>query len=256
MRLGATAAGTRTAITTATSNGSVSGMHDSFQPLGGLAALILMLINAAFSGIGAGFLHMLLYLIVAVFLGGLMVGRTPEYLGRKVEARELKLAMIALLLHALIVGAPTALFASTEWGTAAVANPGPHGFTEILYEFASAAATNGSGFEGLADNTPPWNIATGVVMLLGRFPALILPLAISGSLSAKPRLPRTIGTLRTDDPTFGGLLLGTVLLIGALAFLPAVALGPVADHLGGAGAASGTGSTGHGPSTSWKERAR
>ena len=230
-RFGATAAATWAAITTASSNGSVNGMHDSFQPLGGLAALVLMLLNAAFSGVGAGFLHMLLYIIVAVFLGGLMVGRTPEYLGRKVEAKEVKLAMIALLLHPFVICGGTALFAATPWGTKTVANPGAHGFSEILYEFASSAATNGSGFEGLNDNNPPWNIATGVVMLLGRYPALILPLAIAGALSVKPRLPVSNGTLRTNTLTFAGLLLGTMLLVGTLSFLPAVVLGPVADHL-------------------------
>jgi K+-transporting ATPase ATPase A chain len=214
-------------------------MHDSFQPLGGLAALGLMHINAAFSGVGSGFLHKLQNIIVAVFLGGLMVGRTPEYLGRKVEAKEQKLAMAALLLHPLIVCGGAAIFAATDWGIKTVGNPGPHGFTEIFYEFASAAATNGSSFEGLSDNNPPWNIATGVVMLLGRYPAIILPLAIAGSLAAKPKLTPTFGTLRTDTPTFAGLLLGTLLLVGALSFLPPVVLGPVADHLSGSDAGRG-----------------
>jgi len=232
VRLGASAAATWSAITTAASSGSTNGMLDSFQPISGLAALSLMLLNAAFSGVGSGILHMLLYIIVAVFLGGLMVGRTPEYFGRKVEARELKMAMLALLLHPLIICVPAAVFAATAWGRSTVGNPGAHGFSEIIYEFASSAATNGSGFEGLIDNNPPWNIATGVVMVLGRYPALILPLAIAGALAAKPRLPLTTGTLRTNDFTFAGLLLGTMLLVGALAFLPAVVLGPIADSLG------------------------
>jgi potassium-transporting ATPase potassium-binding subunit len=231
MRFGADASATWAAITTASSNGAVDGMLDSFHPLSGLAALSLMLLNAAFSGVGSGFLHMLLYIVVAVFLGGLMVGRTPEYLGRKLEAREMKMAMIALLLHPLIICVPAALFAATAWGQSTVGNPGPHEFSEILYEFASSAATNGSGFEGLSDNNPPWNIATGIVMLLGRYPALIVPLAIAGSLARKPRLPQTFGTLRTDDLTFAGLLLGTMLLVGALSFLPPAVLGPVADFL-------------------------
>ena len=206
-------------------------MHDSFQPLGGLAALVLMLLNAAFSGVGAGFLHMLVYIIVAVFLGGLMVGRTPEYLGRKGESKEVKLAMIALLLHPFVICGGTAPFAATPWGTKMVANPAAHGFSEILDQFASSAATNGSGFEGLNDNNPPWNIATGIVMLLGRYPALVLPLAIAGALSVKPRLPVSNGTLQTNTLTFAGLLLGTMLLVGTLSFLPAVVLGPVADQL-------------------------
>jgi K+-transporting ATPase ATPase A chain len=231
LRYGVSATATWSAITTAASNGAVNGMLDSFHPISGLLALSLMLLNAAFSGVGSGFLHMLLYIIVAVFLGGLMVGRTPEYLGRKVEAKELKLAMLALLLHPLIICFPAALFAATDWGKTTVGNPGAHGFSEILYEFASSAATNGSGFEGLSDNNPPWNIATGIVMLVGRYPALILPLAIAGSLARKARLPATTGTLRIDDPTFAGLLLGTMLLVGALSFLPAVVLGPVADAL-------------------------
>jgi K+-transporting ATPase ATPase A chain len=235
IRVGAAPAATWVAITTAASNGSVDAMHDSLNPMAGLAALSLMLLNCAFSGVGSGYLHMLLYILIAVFLGGLMVGRTPEYLGRKVEAKEVKLAMLAMLLHPLIICVPAALFAATPWGQKAIANPGPHGFTEIFYEFASSAATNGSGFEGLADNNPPWNIATGIVMLLGRYPALILPLAIAGSLAAKPRLPQTIGTLRTDTWTFAGLLCGTMLLVGALSFLPALALGPIAEQLMGAG---------------------
>jgi K+-transporting ATPase ATPase A chain len=231
VRLGASATATWSAITTAASSGSTNGALDSFQPLSGLAALSLMLLNAAFSGVGSGILHMLLYIIVAVFLGGLMVGRTPEYLGRKVEAREVKMAMLALLLHPLIICVPAAAFAATSWGRSTVGNPGAHGFSEIIYEFASSAATNGSGFEGLIDNNPPWNIATGLVMLLGRYPALILPLGIAGALGGKPHLPLTTGTLRTNDLSFAGLLLGTMLLVGALSFLPAIVLGPIADSL-------------------------
>ena len=145
-------------------------MHDSFNPLGGLVPMAMMMLNVVFSGIGSGFENMLMYVIVAVFLAGLMVGRTPEYLGKKVEAKEVKLAMIAILLHPLLICVGTAIFAATSWGEKTVANPGPHGFSEILYEFTSAAANNGSGFEGLSDNNPAWNIATGIVLLLGRFP--------------------------------------------------------------------------------------
>ncbi len=232
VRLGPIPSATWSAITTATSNGSVNSMHDSFQPLGGLVPMSLMMLNVDFSGIGAGFLNMLMYVIVAVFLAGLMVGRTPEYLGKKIEAREVKLAMIVVLIHPILITCGTALFAATDWGQKTVANPGPHGFSEVLYEFTSAAANNGSGFEGLSDNNPAWNIATGVVLLLGRFPALVLPLAIAGFLAEKKRTPTTSGTLLTNDLTFAAMLLGTVLLVGALSFMPAVVLGPVADHLG------------------------
>ncbi len=230
VRFGASASATWAAITTATSNGSVNAMHDSLSPIGGLVPMALMMTNVAFSGIGAGFENMLMYIIVAVFIAGLMVGRTPEYLGKKVESKEVKLAMLALLIHPILICVGTALFAATPW-RAFVANPGAHGFSEILYEFTSAAANNGSGFEGLSDNNPAWNIATGVVLLMGRFPALIFPLAVAGALSIKKRVPQTSGTLRTDDATFGGMLLGTVVLVGALSFLPAVVLGPIADHL-------------------------
>ena len=231
VRIGPVASATWSAITTATSNGSVNAMHDSFQPLGGLVPMSLMMLNVDFSGIGAGFLNMLMYVIVAVFLAGLMVGRTPEYLGKKIEAREVKLAMIVVLIHPLVITCGTAFFAATGWAQATVANPGSHGFSEVLYEFTSAAANNGSGFEGLSDNNPAWNIATGVVLLLGRFPALVLPIAIAGFLSEKKRAPQTSGTLLTNDLTFGAMLLGTVLLVGALSFMPAVVLGPIADHL-------------------------
>jgi len=231
VRVGAVPTATWAAFTTATSNGSVNGMHDSLNPLAGMVPLGMMMFNVVFSGIGAGFENMLMYIIVAVFIAGLMVGRTPEYLGKKVEAKEVKLAMIAVLIHPLLICCGAALFASTDWGTKTTANPGPHGFSEILYEFTSAAANNGSGFEGLADNNPAWNIATGIVLLLGRFPALILPLAVAGFLSTKKRVPETTGTLKTNNLTFAGMLLGTVLLVGALSFMPAVVLGPVADHL-------------------------
>ncbi len=231
VRIGPVASATWAAMTTATSNGSVNNMHDSLNPIAGMVPLTMMMLNVVFSGIGAGFENMLMYVIVAVFLAGLMVGRTPEYLGKKVESKEVKLAMIALLIHPLLICVGTGLFAATEWGAKTVANPGPHGFSEILYEFSSAAANNGSGFEGLGDNNPAWNIATGCVLLLGRFPALILPLAVAGFLAKKKRVPETTGTLRTDTMTFAGMLFGTVLLVGALSFMPAVVLGPVADQL-------------------------
>jgi K+-transporting ATPase ATPase A chain len=230
VRFGPVSSATWAAITTATSNGSVNSMHDSLNPIAGMVPMVLMMLNVVFSGIGAGFENMLMYIIVAVFIAGLMVGRTPEYLGKKVESKEVKLAMLALLIHPLVICGGAAIFAATSW-KAFVANPGPHGFSEILYEFTSAAANNGSGFEGLSDNNPPWNIATGIVLLLGRFPALIFPLAVAGSLATKKRVPQTTGTLRTDNLTFAGMLLGTVILVGALSFMPAVVLGPVADQL-------------------------
>ncbi len=238
VRHGPVASATWAAMTTATSNGSVNAMHDSFQPLGGVVPMSLMMLNVDFSGIGAGFLNMLMYVITAVFLAGLMVGRTPEYLGKKIEAREVKLAMLAILIHPLLICCGAALFSATDWGRGTVANPGPHGFSEILYEFTSASANNGSGFEGLADNNPHWNIATGIVLLLGRFPALVLPIAIAGFLAQKKRVPPSSGTLLTNDLTFGAMLLGTVLLVGALSFMPAVVLGPIADHLATAAAAA------------------
>jgi K+-transporting ATPase ATPase A chain len=231
VRFGPVYSATWAAMTTGTSNGSVNAMHDSLNPVAGLIAMSNLMLNVVFSGVGAGFLNMLMYIIIAVFLAGLMVGRTPEYLGKKVEAREVKLAMIAALFHPLLILCGAGLFAATAWGKTTVANPGSHGFSEILYEFSSAAANNGSGFEGLADNNPYWNIATGIVLLMGRFPPLILPLAVAGFLSVKKRVPQTVGTLKTDNLTFGGMLLGTVLLVGALSFMPAVVLGPVADQL-------------------------
>jgi K+-transporting ATPase ATPase A chain len=217
--------------TTATSNGSVASMHDSLNPLTGLLPLSGMWLNVIFGGVGVGFINMFLFIVVAVFIAGLMVGRTPEYLARKVEAREMKLAVLALLLHPLLILGGTALFAATPWGAGTVLNPGAHGFSEILYEFSSAAANNGSGFEGLGDNTVPWNLSTGLVMLFGRFIPIIAPLAIAGSLGAKKPTPETAGTLRTDGPLFGLVLLGTVVLVGALLFFPVAVLGPVAEHL-------------------------
>ncbi|EFL86138.1 K+-transporting ATPase, A subunit [Desulfovibrio sp. 3_1_syn3] len=218
-------------ITTATSNGSVNAMHDSLNPLAGLMPMIGMWLNVVFGGVGVGFINMFLYIIVSVFISGMMVGRTPEYLGRKVETREMKLALLAILAHPFFILGGTALFAATSWGADTVANAGFHGFSEILYEFTSSAANNGSGFEGLGDNTVPWNIATGLVMLLARYIPIILPLAMVGSLAAKTPAPETAGTLRTDTLLFGGVLLGCVLIVGALLFMPVAVLGPIADHL-------------------------
>jgi K+-transporting ATPase ATPase A chain len=231
LRFGGAAGPLWAVSTTATSNGSVNSMHDSLNPLTGLLPLTGMWLNVVFGGVGVGFINMFLFIVVAVFIAGLMVGRTPEYLTRKVEAKEMKLAALALLLHPFLILLGTGLFAATPWGQQTVNNPGPHGFSEILYEFSSAAANNGSGFEGLGDNTPPWNVATGLAMLFGRFVPIFAPLAIAASLGRKRPTPETSGTLRTDGLLFGAVLFGTVLLVGALLFLPVAILGPIAEHL-------------------------
>lgn len=220
-----------TAVTTAATTGTVNNMHDTLTPIGGLVPLAEMMLNVVFGGKGVGLINMLMYAIMAVFICGLMVGRTPEFLGRKIEPREMKLIAIAILAHPLIILGPTALALMLDIGKVAISNPGYHGITQVLYEYTSSAANNGSGFEGLGDNTPFWNISTGIVMLLGRYVSIIAMLGVAGSLVQKQRVPETIGTFRTDNVLFVGLLIGTVLLIGALTFLPAIVLGPIAEHL-------------------------
>jgi len=244
LRFGTSAGATFAACTTAITCGSVNCMHDSLNPLAGLTPLTGMWLNCVFGGKGVGMINLLLYLIVGVFIAGLMVGRTPEYLGKKVEGREMKLAMIALLTHPILILMPTGLFAATDWGNKAMNNPGAHGFSEVLYEFTSSSANNGSGFEGLGDTygandnptpapeSPYWDIAAGLVMLLGRFIPVIAPLAFAASLARKKPTPFTVGTMRTDTFTFACVLLGTIILVGALLFLPVAALGPVAEHFG------------------------
>jgi K+-transporting ATPase ATPase A chain len=244
LRFGTSAGATYSAVTTAVTCGSVNCMHDSLNPLAGLTPFTGMWLNCVFGGKGVGLVNLLIYLIVGVFLAGLMVGRTPEYLGKKVEAREMKLAMLALLVHPIMILGPTGLFAARDWGIKATNNPGAHGFAEVLYEFSSASANNGSGFEGLGDTwgfddnkepapySPQWDIATGLVMLISRFLPIIAPIALAASLAGKKPTPFTAGTMRTDTITFGFVLLGTILLVGALLFLPAAVLGPVAEHLG------------------------
>ncbi len=231
LRFGPTAGALWAVSTTVTSNGSVNAMHDSLNPLTGLLPLAGMWLNVIFGGVGVGLINMFIFIIVAVFIAGLMVGRTPEYLTKKVEAREMKLAAIALLAHPLFILGGVAVFATTSWGLDTIHNPGSHGLSEIVYEFSSAAANNGSGFEGLGDNTVPWNIATGVVMLLARFIPIIAPLAIVGSLAAKKSTPESAGTFQVDTWMFGGVLMATVLIVGALLFLPLAVLGPIAEHL-------------------------
>ncbi|WP_310828620.1 potassium-transporting ATPase subunit KdpA [Paenibacillus pedocola] len=220
-----------TTVTTAATTGSVNNMHDTQTPLGSITPLALMMLNNVFGGKGVGLVNMLMYAILAVFLCGLMVGRTPEFLGRKIEAREMKLIAVAILIHPLIILVPTAASFLTDLGQGAISNPGYHGLTQVLYEYVSSAANNGSGFEGLADNNTFWNMMTGVVMLLGRYVSVIALLAVAGSLLRKQPVPETIGTFRTDNGLFTGILIATVLIIGALTFLPVVVLGPIAEHL-------------------------
>ena len=224
--------------TTVTSNGSVNSMHDSWTPLGGLMPLTGMWLNNIFGGVGVGFINMFIFIIVAVFVAGMMIGRTPEFLGKKVEAKEMKLASLALLWHPLSILVGTAIAAhvwatTTDPGTTLgwLKNPGPHGFSEMLYEWSSATANNGSGFEGLGDNTPFWNIGTGLAMLLGRYIPIIAPLALAASLAAKPAAPETAGSLRADSATYGFTLWSVVVVLGLLMFMPVAVLGPIAEYL-------------------------
>jgi K+-transporting ATPase ATPase A chain len=217
--------------TTAASNGSVNSMHDSFTPLGGLVPMWLMQLGeVVFGGVGSGLYGMLMFVLLAVFVAGLMIGRTPEYLGKKVEAFEVKMASVAILLPPLVVLVGTAIAVLVEPGMAGVANPGAHGFSEILYGFSSAGNNNGSAFAGLSANTPFYNTALGLAMLLARYWLLIPVLAVAGSLAAKKTVPAGPGTLATHGPLFVVLLIGTVLIIGALTFVPALALGPIVEH--------------------------
>lgn len=219
------------ATTTAMTTGTVDCMHDSLTPLGGLVPLALMMLNCVFGGKGVGFMNFLLYGILAVFLTGLMVGRTPEIFGKKIERPEIVLASIAILVHPMIILVPTAISVLGSLGLSSLANPGYHGFTEILYAFSSAGANNGSAFAGLNANTPWYNLSMGVTMLIGRYVSMVALLAIAGSLMSKRRVPEGPGTLRTDTVLFGGLWLAVILIVGALTFFPAVALGPIAEQL-------------------------
>ncbi|MDI1291116.1 MAG: potassium-transporting ATPase subunit KdpA [Methylobacter sp.] len=218
--------------TTAASNGSVNSMHDSYTPLGGLVPMWLMQLGEViFGGVGSGLYGMLIFVLIAVFVAGLMIGRTPEYLGKKIEAFEIKMAAIVILIPAFFILGGTSLAIMVEAGKSAVANPGAHGFSEILYAFSSAAGNNGSAFAGLSANSPFYNTALGITMLFGRYGIIIPVLAIAGSLAAKKTVPTTVGTLSTHTPLFVMLLIGTVLIVGALTFVPALALGPVVEHL-------------------------
>ncbi len=219
-------------VTTATSTGAVNTMHDSLTPLGGFVTLFQMQLGEVIpGGVGSGLYSMLIFAIIGVFIAGLMIGRTPEYLGKKIESFEMKMASVAILVMPIVVLVGTSVAVSVASGKAGVANPGAHGFSEILYAFTSAANNNGSAFAGLSANTPFYNTALGLAMWLGRFWPIVAILAIAGSLAAKKRLPVTPGTMPTHGPTFVILLIGTVLLVGALTFVPALALGPVVEHL-------------------------
>jgi K+-transporting ATPase ATPase A chain len=231
-RFGIANSGLWASATTAASNGSVNAMHDSFTPLGGLVPMWLMQLGeVVFGGVGSGLYGMLMYAIVAVFIAGLMVGRTPEYLGKKIEAFEIKMSSIVLLIPPSIVLIGAAIASVLPAGTGSVANPAVHGFSEILYAFSSAGNNNGSAFAGLSANTPFYNIALGIAMWLSRYWLIVPTLAIAGSLAAKRSTAVTVGTLPTHTPLFVAMLVGVVLLVGALTFVPALALGPVVEHL-------------------------
>jgi K+-transporting ATPase ATPase A chain len=235
VRLGAAASAFWGITNTVISCGSVNSMHDSHMPLTGMTELLGMMTNAFYGGCGVGLLNFFAYLIIAVFIAGLMVGRTPEFLGKKIEAREMKIAVLVTLLHPLLILAGTALTTHLYAGNPTeyagwLANPGYHGFSEMLYEFTSSSANNGSGFEGLGDNTPWWNISTGVVLLLSRYLPIIGPVAIAGLLARKKVVPEGAGTLPADTATFGVMVLAVIVIIAALAFFPALALGPLAEH--------------------------
>lgn len=216
--------------TTGTMTGAVIGMHDSLTPIAGLVTLFNMFLQVIWGGQGTGVAYILVFLIIAVFLTGLMVGRTPEIFGRKIEKREVALASIIFLVHPLIILVPTALAFAIP-GVAANSNPGFHGLSQVVYEYASAAANNGSGFEGLGDNTPWWNLSTSVVLLAGRYLPIAALLALAGGLQRKQPVPETPGTLRTDTPLFGAVTAGTIIILSALTFFPVLALGPIAEFV-------------------------
>jgi K+-transporting ATPase ATPase A chain len=220
-----------TTVTTAFTTGTVNNMHDTLTPLGGAVPLMNMMLNVVFGGKGVGLMNMILYAILAVFICGLMIGRTPEYLGKKIEGKEMKLAALGIIIHPLLILSFTALAVAVSAGMTGITNPGHHGLTQVLYEYTSSAANNGSGFEGLGDNTYFWNITTGLVMFFGRYLSIIIQLAIAGSLMMKRPVSESIGTLNTDTRTFAVSLLMVVIIIAALTFFPAVILGPIAEHL-------------------------
>ncbi len=237
IRYGSAASAYWAVTTTVTSNGSVNSMHDSFTPLSGMSCLLGMMINSFYGGVGVGYLNFYIFIIIAVFISGLMVGRTPEFLGKKVEAKEMKIASIIALWHPLMILAGAALssyiFAHHPATYAGwLNNPGNHGFSEMLYEYSSASANNGSEFGGLNANTPYWNISDGIVMLLSRYIPIIGPVAIAGILAKKKYLPESAGTLKTDTGTFGIMVFAVIFIVAALSFFPALSLGPIAEFFG------------------------
>jgi potassium-transporting ATPase potassium-binding subunit len=244
LRFGTSAGATFAAVTVDVTCGAVNCEHDSLNPIAALSPMWGMWVNCIYGGKGVGMINLLLFLIIGIFLAGQMVGRTPEYLGKKIGAREMKLAVLALLVHPLMILVPTGIFAATDWGIKAESNPGAHGFSEIVYQFSSSSANNGSAFDGLgvtygfnnnlspAPEARPWDIATGLVMLFSRYLPIVAPMAMAAALGYKKETPFGLGTLRDNTFTFGCLLFGTIVIIGALLFLPVAALGPIAEHLG------------------------
>lgn len=240
VRFGAAASAYWGVTTTVTSNGSVNAMHDSMMPISGLGQMFDMMINSFYGGVGVGFLNFYIFIIIAVFISGLMVGRTPEFMGRKIEAREMKIASLIALLHPFLILVGTSLatwilvnFPNINWATKPSAwlnNPSFHGFSEMLYQFASASANNGSGYAGLTANNIFWNVGTGLVIFLGRFLPIIGPVAIAGILANKKFIPESAGTLKTDTATFGIMILVVIFIVAALSFFPALTLGPIAEH--------------------------
>jgi K+-transporting ATPase ATPase A chain len=219
-------------MTTDTSCGAVNAMHDSFTPLGGMVPLVnLMLGEVIFGGVGAGMYGMLIFVILSVFIAGLMVGRTPEYLGKKIEAYDVKMGMLVILVYPLVILVFTSISVLSIFGTSAISNPGPHGFTQVLYAFTSAAANNGSAFNGFSGNTPWYNSSLAITMLIGRFMMVLPVLAIAGNLAGKKQSPATLGTFPVTGPLFTVLLIGVIVIVGALTFFPALSLGPILEHL-------------------------
>ena len=220
-----------TTTTTSFTTGTVNNMHDTLTPLGGMIPLLHMMLNVVFGGKGVGLMNMIMYAILAVFICGLMIGRTPEYLGKKIEGREMKLTALCIIIHPFLILFFSALAVSTSGGLEGITNPGFHGLSQVLYEYSSSAANNGSGFEGLADNTYFWNITAGLAMFFGRYLSIVIQLAIAGSLMRKRFVNETVGTLRTDTLSFAVILVFVVYIFAALTFFPALALGPIAEHL-------------------------
>ncbi|MDC6267657.1 potassium-transporting ATPase subunit KdpA [Lysinibacillus fusiformis] len=231
MRFGVAQSALFTTVTTAFTTGSINNMHDTLTPLGGLVPMFNMMLNVVFGGKGVGLMNMMMYVLLTIFIACLMIGRSPQFLGKKIEEKEMKLIALCILIHPAIILLFSALAVATPSGIAGITNPGAHGLSQVLYEFASASANNGSGFEGLADNSTYWNVTTGLAMFFGRYVTIIIQLAIASLLANKVRHNDSLGTLKTDTTTFTFLLVAIVLMIGALTFLPALALGPITEHL-------------------------